>query len=31
MRLDNLWVENFEEIVLSHTVKEIQAVLCFNR
>ena len=24
-----LWVENFEEIALSRTVKEIQAILCF--
>ena len=24
-----LWVENFDEIALSHTVKEIQANLCF--
>ena len=29
--LDTLWVENFDEIALSHTVKEIQAVLCFTR
>ena len=28
--LETLWVENFDEIALSHTVKEIQAVLCFN-
>ena len=28
--LDTLWGENFEEIALSHTVKEIQAVLCFT-
>ena len=27
--LDTLWVENFDEIALSHTVKEIQAILCF--
>ena len=27
--LDTLWVENFEEIALSHTVKEIEANLCF--
>ena len=26
---DTLWVENFDEITLSHTVKEIQAVLVF--
>ena len=24
-----LWVENFDEIALSHTVKEIEAILCF--
>ena len=24
-----LQVENFDEIALSHTVKEIQAILCF--
>ena len=24
-----LWVENFDEIALSHTVKEIEANLCF--
>ena len=29
--LDSLWVENFNEIALSHTVKEIHAVLCFSR
>ena len=29
--LDTLWVKNFDEIALSHTVKEIQAVLCFTR
>ena len=23
------WVENFDEIDLSHTVKEIEAILCF--
>ena len=28
-RLDTLWVENFDEIALSHTVKEIEANLCF--
>ena len=28
--LDILWVENFYEIALSHTIKEIQAVLCFT-
>ena len=27
--LDPLWVENFAEIVLSRTVKEIEANLCF--
>ena len=27
--LDTLWVENFEEIALSRTVKEIEANLCF--
>ena len=27
--LDTLWVENFNEITLSHTVKEIEANLCF--
>ena len=27
--LDNLWVENFDKIALSHTVKEIEAKLCF--
>ena len=27
--LDTLWVENFDKIALSHTVKEIQAILCF--
>ena len=27
--LDILWVENFNEIALSHTVKEIEANLCF--
>ena len=27
--LDTLWVENFDEIALSHMVKEIQAILCF--
>ena len=26
---DNLWVDNFDEIALSHTVKEIEANLCF--
>ena len=27
--LDTLWVENFDEIALSHTVKEIEGNLCF--
>ena len=27
--LDTRWVENFDEIALSHTVKEIDAILCF--
>ena len=27
--LDTLWVRNFDEIALSHTVKEIEANLCF--
>ena len=27
--IDTLWVENFDEIALSHTVKEIEANLCF--
>ena len=27
--LDNLWVENFDEIALSRTVKEIEGNLCF--
>ena len=27
--LDTLWVENFDEITLSGTVKEIEANLCF--
>ena len=27
--LDTLWVENFDEIALSHTVKEIEANFCF--
>ena len=26
---DTLWVENFDEIALSHTVKELEANLCF--
>ena len=26
---DNLWVENFDKIALSRTVKEIEANLCF--
>ena len=28
--LDTLWVENFDEIALSHTVKEIEANWCFS-
>ena len=28
--LDTLWVENFDEIALSRTVKEIEAILCFS-
>ena len=28
--LDTLWVENFDEIALSRTVKEIEANLCFS-
>ena len=27
--LDTLWVENFDEIALSRTVKDIEANLCF--
>ena len=27
--LKHLWVENFDEIALSRTVKEIEANLCF--
>ena len=27
--LNTLWVENFDEIALSRTVKEIEAILCF--
>ena len=27
--LDTLWVENFDEIALSRTVKEIEVNLCF--
>ena len=27
--LDTLWVENFDEIAISSTVKEIEANLCF--
>ena len=27
--LDTPWVENFDEIALSHTVKEIEGNLCF--
>ena len=29
--LDTLWVENFDEIALSRTVKEIEANLCFAK
>ena len=28
--LDTLWVENFDEIALSRTVKEIEVILCFD-
>ena len=28
--LNTLWVENFDEIALSPTVKEIEAILCFH-
>ena len=28
--LDTLWVKNFDEIALSGTVKEIEAILCFS-
>ena len=28
--LDTLWVENFDEIALSRTVKETEAILCFT-
>ena len=28
--LDTLWVENFDEIALSHTVKETEANFCFS-
>ena len=28
--LDTLWVENFDEIALSYTVKETEANLCFS-
>ena len=27
--LDTPWVENFDEIALSRTVKEIEGILCF--
>ena len=27
--LHTLWVENFDKIALSRTVKEIEAILCF--
>ena len=29
--LHTLWVENFDKITLSRTVKEMQALLCFTR
>ena len=29
-QLPTLWVENFDEIALSRTVKEIEANLCFS-
>ena len=29
LKIDTLWVENFDEIALSRTVKEIEANLCF--
>ena len=28
--LDTLWVENFDEIAVSRTVKEVEANLCFT-
>ena len=28
--LDTFWVENFDEITLSRTVKEIEGILCFS-
>ena len=28
--LDTPWIENFVEIALSRTVKEVQAILCFS-
>ena len=28
--LNTLWVENFDEIALSRTVREIEANLCFS-
>ena len=28
--LDTLWIENFDEIALSRTVKQIEANLCFS-
>ena len=28
--LHTLWIENFDEIALSRTVKEIEAILCFS-
>ena len=27
--LDTLWVENFDKIALSRTIKEIEAIMCF--
>ena len=29
-QIDTLWVENFDEIALSRTVKEIEANFCFS-
>ena len=29
-QIENLWVENFDEIALSRTVKEIEPNLCFS-
>ena len=28
--LETMWIENFDEIALSRTVKEIEANLCFS-